>query len=108
MATINGYKPYNDQHPYNLVLEEMAKSTIKYVRERIELPPEAEKGYRFKDDGAVMARLRSWVLPQEFALAPIQYVTEALLDCAKADWWYNHEKDWGENSRDNDDCEGDL
>jgi len=52
----------------------------------------AERGMRFKDNGAVLARLESMYDEVEFMANPGPCIDHALQDAAESDYWYHHEK----------------
>jgi len=54
-----------------------------------------ENGYRFSDDQAAIARIESATTEEEFLKDVRGWLWDALEDCAKADYWYTYEKDWG-------------
>lgn len=53
-----------------------------------------EYGSRFSDDDTVWRRITSAATEDEFLAAPLDWVLDALRDCASADHWYTHEKEW--------------
>jgi len=56
-----------------------------------------EKGVRFNDDLGILWRLESQATEEEFMADPILTVDSALMDAAASDYWYTHEKDYGEH-----------
>lgn len=67
---------------------------IEHTRRSIVLPEEALKDLRFKDSADVFARLESMVSEDDFLHEPCFSIERALVDAAKADYWYAHEKSW--------------
>lgn len=58
-----------------------------------------EAGPRFNDDLAVIRKMEERItspvhLPVEKVIV---LLFDALMDCMATDWWYAHEKDWGES-----------
>lgn len=73
-----------------------ALEQIRNRRDSFVLPAEAEKDVRFKDDAGVLWRIESHYTEEEFMACPGVAVDAGLLDAAQSDWWYNHEKDYGD------------
>lgn len=67
---------------------------MQHLRDRIVLPDEAEKGFRFKNDSHVLWVLESQATEAQFTEDPVFHATAALIESAKSDYWYNHEKDY--------------
>jgi len=65
------------------------------LRDRVVLPHDAEKGTRFNDDNHTLWVLESETKETEFVLDPAFHVSRALVESARSDHWYSHEKDWG-------------
>lgn len=78
---------------------------IRHARKVVKLHEGAETGSRFNDDQLVLMRVESMFYEVEFIHEPLRTVEGALLDAAKADYWYNREKEWG--LEDEDDVEND-
>lgn len=53
-----------------------------------------EAGHRFHSDQSVVERIASVATEQEFMAQPMDWVVDALRDCAGADYWYTYEKQW--------------
>jgi hypothetical protein len=84
-----GWRPDRERYSY-----ETAELALRLIAQRwptLELPADAERGSRFLDNGAVLARLESHYTEAEFTACPGLAVDAMLTDAAKADWWYNHE-----------------
>jgi hypothetical protein len=82
---------------------------IHTIRDRVLLPTEAMKGSRFNNDDHVMWVLESQTKEEEFIHDPVFFVCKALVESAKSDHWYTHEKDYGTNDYDDDfDDDGDY
>jgi hypothetical protein len=63
------------------------------IRDCVLLPEDALKGSRFNNDDHVMWVLESQTKEEEFIHDPVFFVCQALVESAKADWWYTYEKD---------------
>ena len=79
---------------YSEVSKADAFRLMTLLRDRIVLPNEAEKGFRFKNDQHVLWVLESQATESQFTEDPAFHVTAALVESAKSDHWYNHEKDY--------------
>jgi hypothetical protein len=66
------------------------------LRDRVVLPLDAEKGTRFNDDNHTLWVLESATKETEFVLDPAFHVGRALVESARSDHWYNHEKQYDE------------
>jgi len=56
------------------------------------------RGRRFKDDANILMRVESACSEIEFMACPGLWIDAALLDAARADWWYERDKDYGNES----------
>jgi len=80
---------------YSEAAQKVMDIAIDHRRATIQLPPDAVRGARFNDDGAILARLESMTNETEFMACPGLKIDGALLDAAQADGWYATEKDYG-------------
>lgn len=85
-----------DHAAYSPASTAKAYSLFGAVRDTIELPTtDAMIGDRFKNDDRLFLRLESMYAENEFMKCPRACIEGALIECAQADWWYAHEKNWG-------------
>ena len=59
-----------------------------------EITREVEFGSRFGSDSAIFSRVAHAATEGEVLADPMAWALDALLDCASADHWYMHEKQW--------------
>jgi hypothetical protein len=91
---------------YRQDIREVALVLIKAARPIIELPTsEVMRGARFNDDLGVLWRLESMTKENDFVHDPILGISNALVDAAQSDFWYEHEKDYGNEDTDVEDYE---
>lgn len=76
----------------------VAVRLIERRRPYMQLPDDAERGVRFNSNDAILARLESNYTEIEFNVCPGLSVEAMLLDAAKSDYWYAHDKDYGYES----------
>src|SRR5882762_3032683 len=74
---------------------------LDYRRHAVALPYDAVKGHRFNDDVDTLARLESMFSETQFMACPGARIDAALLDAARADWWYSQEKSYDDDERSN-------
>lgn len=87
-----------DHAAYSPVSKAKAYSLFDAVRDTIEIPTtDAMIGDRFKNDNRLFLRLESMYAEEEFMKCPRACITGALIECAQADWWYEHEKKWDDD-----------
>lgn len=79
-------------------LRAVALELMPHARLVVKLPDEAERGSRFNDNAGVLWRLESMFDADDFAIDPINTINAALIDAAKSDWYYSHEKDYGHDN----------
>jgi len=72
-------------------------TVIDFIRDAITLPDEAEKGTRFKSNDHVIWLIESGATEAEVNEQLNEAVRLGLIEAARSDWWYNHEKDWGDD-----------
>lgn len=77
-------------------MREVALELMVHARNVIVLPTEAERGLRFNSNEAVFMRVESMFAESDFAIDPIGSLSAALLDAAQSDYYYAHEKDYGD------------
>lgn len=53
-----------------------------------------EYGHRFWSDRCVCDRIAHVATEAEVLADPLAWALDALRDCAAADYWYEHEKNW--------------
>lgn len=75
-------------------VREVVISLIGHARESVELPMGAERGVRFNYNDGVLWRAESMFSEDEFLVDPLRVVYGALIDAARADWHYTHEKEY--------------
>lgn len=75
-------------------VREVAIALIDCARELVELPMEAERGVRFNYTPGVLWRAESMFSEDDFLREPLRVVFGALIDAARSDYWYSHEKDY--------------
>jgi hypothetical protein len=78
---------------------------VAHRRQIVDLPKAALRGFRFKNDLGVLARLESMFTEAQFMACPGITIDAALIDAAQADWWYSNEKDYGNECEVDDDGE---
>ena len=86
-----------DRIRYSYEATDLAVRLMAQRRPTLVLPEEAERGSRFSDNGAILARLESHYTEVEFMACPGLAVDTMLIDAGKADWWYSNEKDYLED-----------
>lgn len=79
---------------YHDDVRQVALSLIGHARVVVALPMEAERGVRFNYTEGVLWRLESMFSEDEFLREPLQSVDGALIDAARSDWHYTHEKEY--------------
>src|SRR5882672_2583521 len=84
-----------DRARYQPAVERFARQLIDERRPFLILPNEAERGVRFNSDDAVMARIESNYTEEEYMSCPGLATDAMLLDAARSDSWYAHDKDYG-------------
>lgn len=77
---------------------------LQMMRITMPLPPEALKGSRFNSNEHVFWLLESGATEDEVKGNLLEAARLGLEEAAKSDWWYTHEKDWG-NEYEGEDCE---
>lgn len=78
---------------YSPEVRSTALEMIQALRGRVVLPEDALKGVRFKDDNRVLKELESAAATEEiFIEDPAFYIGRALVEAARADYWYAYEK----------------
>jgi len=82
------YSPVNRTHAIEM---------MHTLRDRILLPDDTLKGSRFNDDNHTMWVLESQTKEEEFIQDPVYYVCQALIESAKSDHWYAHDKRWDDD-----------
>lgn len=75
-------------------IHDVALELLPHTRKAVVLPTDAERGSEFNNDDRVLWRLESMFSEDEFCHDPIGTLSAALLDAAKSDHWYTHEKEW--------------
>jgi hypothetical protein len=88
--------------PFTDGMREVAIELMQHARKAIVLSNEAERGARFNNDCDVLWRLESMFDECDFANDPIGTLVAALVDAAKSDFWYSHEKEYDDLARFND------
>lgn len=83
-----------DRETFSDAARKVFSVAVNHRREGLRLPDDAERGGRFGDDGAILARLESMFTEAEFMECPGMRIDSALIDAAQSDHWYNHEKDY--------------
>lgn len=68
---------------------------LPHARLVVVLPDEAERGSRFNNNETTLWRIESMFSEDDFLREPLKTIEAALVDAAKSDYWYTHEKDWG-------------
>lgn len=86
-----------DAPRYNDGLREVAATLIEAMRGVVELPKDAERGSLFNSTPGLIWRIESSFDAADFAMNPIAAIEWALIDAAQSDYWYSHEKDWGDS-----------
>lgn len=86
-----------DRTPFSQVAREVLAAMLNARRLGLRLADDAERGMRFNDDNAILARLESMFTEGEFMACPGLRIDSALTDAAQSDYWYNHEKDYGDD-----------
>jgi hypothetical protein len=79
---------------YEPEIQALALELIGHTRDVVKLPSDAEKGARFNNTTEVLWRLESMFTEDDFLGDTIHTIELALLDAAKADYWYANEKEW--------------
>lgn len=67
---------------------------VDHRRVGLTLHRDAERGVRFKDDKAILARLESMFDEVEFMANVGPCIDKALQDAGESDYWYRHDKDY--------------
>lgn len=80
-----------------------ALALIKGMRPIIKLVENESAGQRFNNDERILWNLESSATEDQFLLEPYDTTYAAFVEAAKADYWYSHEKDWGNDDDDIDD-----
>lgn len=81
--------------PYSPTAREIAYDLIPKLRDGVELPgSDVMQGVRFKDDDSVFIRLESMTKEGDFMTCPRASVELALIEAARSDYWYEHEKEY--------------
>lgn len=83
-----------DRVPYSPKSKQLAYDLLPLMRSLVELPDDALRGVRFNSDDSVFVRLESQVTEEEFMIQPRSSLFEVLIDAARADSWYENEKDY--------------
>src|SRR5258708_37516976 len=91
-----------DRVVYSASVLHFLTAEIENRRPFIVLPMEVERGARFNDDGAVIARIESNYTEEEFMACPRLYFVNMLFYAAKSDYWDNHVGNYEDNSIPND------
>lgn len=68
---------------------------LQMMRMTMQLPEEALKGSRFNSNEHVLWLLESGATEAEVNGNLLEAARLGLEEAAKSDWWYTHEKDWG-------------
>jgi hypothetical protein len=74
-------------------VREVVKDLLPHVRLVAQLPKEAEAGPRFHSTDTMLWRVESMFSEDEFLREPLKVIEAALIDAARSDWWYAHEKE---------------
>jgi hypothetical protein len=82
---------------YQPAVVKFALASIGARRLFVALPEEAERGVRFNSDDAIMTRIESNYIEEEFMSCPGRAVDAMLIDAAQSDYWYSHDKDYGDD-----------
>ena len=86
-----------DRTPFSTLARNVVEVAIGSRRSRAALPDDALADVRFKDDGAILARLESMFSEEEFMADIGPCIDKALLDAARSDYWYTYEKKYEDN-----------
>jgi hypothetical protein len=86
-----------DRVRYSYAATELAVRLMAQRRPMLVLPEEAERGSRFYDNEAILARLEAHYTEVEFMACPGLTVDAMLIDAGKADWWYTNEEHYRED-----------
>lgn len=92
---------------YTPETKDYAVSLISEMRRIIVLPEQTMKGRRFNDNESVLSRIESAAREEAFKIDPVKFANIALVDAAQSDWWYEYEKDWGSDEREEPEAEDD-
>lgn len=79
---------------YHTDVRAVAVALIDAARGLIILPEGTMRGDRFNYTQGVLWRVESMFKEDEFIHDPVAAINAALLDAAKSDYWYLHEKEY--------------
>lgn len=94
-----------DRVPYQPAVRRFISHLAQGQRQLITLSDYAERGARFNSDDALIARLESHYSEEEFMACPRLAINIMLDDCAKSDYWYEHEKTYEDAYSENEENE---
>jgi hypothetical protein len=80
-----------------------ATALMDALRDRVVLPADAIKDWRFRDNQHTLWVLESQATEEQFNEDPSFEVTRALVESARSDHWYKFEKKWDCDYGTNDD-----
>lgn len=83
-----------DALKYSDDVRALAREFIILTREHVQLPADAERGVRYDYNDGVLWRLEGMFTEDEFLNDAVHAVEMALIDAAKSDYWYSHEKEY--------------
>ena len=90
---------------YSTVSKASALALMKALRPRVVLPDDALRGVRFNCDNHTLWVLESQTTEEQYKEDPVFEVSRALVESARSDHWYAHEKKWDADYGTSDDCE---
>jgi len=83
-----------DRTAYSLPIMKYLVNEIENRRSTVVLPEDTEIGMRFKDTHCIVVRVTSNYSEEEFMACPGLVIDSMLIDAARADFWYNHKKQY--------------
>lgn len=85
---------------YDADMKKWAVKAIDQLRPVVFLGPRCFAGRRFNDTEHVLATLETMTEQRDFEIYPLYSIEKALKVSASADYWYEHEKDYGTDVQD--------
>lgn len=92
-----GHRPYTQDavNVFSSLVDPAREEFKKYVKENfVKSFRDYAFGTRYHDNRTVLERITSVTSQDEFMSDPINWILDALRDCAEADYYYFVEKSW--------------